>query len=89
MEKNKPALSRLDGEETPPRLWVKPGRVLGGICVLLWVLDFIVHRHSVLPLEKIPGFYLGYGLLAGVVLVWLARQLSRWLRREEDYYDVD
>jgi Na+/melibiose symporter-like transporter len=67
-------------------------RLLGGfyvICLLLLMLDFILHRHAALRWEGFTGFYALFGFIACVVLVLLAKQLRRVLMRKEDYYDVD
>lgn len=61
--------------------------VLYVACVLLALADFIVHRHVEMPLEKLPAFYAGYGFLALVTVVMLARGLRRLVGRKEDYYE--
>ncbi len=64
-------------------------RVFYAICILLLLLDFILHRHAVLSWEGITGFYPVFGFAACVTLVLVAKQLRRILMRKEDYYDVD
>ena len=59
------------------------------ICGLLFALDFIVHRHIYMSLEKIPAFYAFYGFVACVLLVLVAKEMRKLLMRKEDYYDVD
>jgi len=59
------------------------------ICGLLFVLDFIVHRHTVHPWEGFPGFFAIYGFVACVVLVLIATEMRKLIMRKEDYYDVD
>lgn len=59
------------------------------ICGLLFVLDFIIHRHSIRDWEALPGFYAIYGFLAFVVLVVIAKLMRKLLMRKENYYDVD
>lgn len=61
-------------------------RVLTGCCVVLFVLDFILHRHSVHPMEWIPGFYPVYGFIGCVVLVVIAKWMRNIIMRSEDYY---
>lgn len=56
-------------------------------CVVLFGLDFVLHRHVYHPWESFPGFYAIYGFLACVVLVLLARELRKAVMRGEDYYD--
>ena len=57
------------------------------ICILLVVIDFVVHRHVGFDWEKIPAFYAIYGFVACVVLVVLAKIMRRYVMRKEDYYD--
>lgn len=64
-------------------------KVIYVICGLLFLLDFIVHRHVVHSWEQIPGFYALYGFIACVLLVLIAKLMRRVLMRKEDYYDVD
>lgn len=64
-------------------------RALYVICALLFILDFILHRHVSLSWENIPGFYAIYGFVACVLLVLIAKQMRKVLMRKEDYYDVD
>lgn len=57
------------------------------ICVLLVVIDFVVHRHIGFAWEKIPAFYALYGFVACVLLVVLAKMMRHVVMRKEDYYD--
>jgi len=59
------------------------------ICALLFIADFIVHRHTVHPWEDFLGFYAIYGLLACVILVLISTEIRKVVMRKEDYYDVD
>jgi len=59
------------------------------VCILLFVLDFIVHRHVAHSWENLPGFYTVFGFTACVTLVLIAREMRKVLMRKEDYYDVD
>jgi hypothetical protein len=72
-----------------PRNVARLFRFLYGACVLLLVLDFILHRHVLHAWEKLPGFYALFGFTACVTLVLVAKAMRRLLRRPEDYYDVD
>jgi hypothetical protein len=56
-------------------------------CVLLFGLDFVLHRHISHPWEEFPGFYAIYGFVACVILVMLARELRKLVMRDEDYYE--
>jgi uncharacterized membrane protein len=64
-------------------------RLLYAIAAILFLVDFVFHRHVVHPWEGIWGFYPIYGFVGIVVLVLLAKQLRRVVMRGEDYYDVD
>jgi hypothetical protein len=63
-------------------------RVLYAIAVILFLVDFVYHRHVVHPWEGIWGFYPIYGFVGIVVLVLVAKQLRRVVMRDEDYYDA-
>jgi hypothetical protein len=94
---NKPAQNKpADAQLTPlarALLWVEsPAAVrralllLIGFCAVLFVVDFVVHRHAYAPNEDTPGFYALTGFLAFCFIVLGATAL-RWLvARPEDYY---
>lgn len=58
-------------------------------CVLLFLLDFVIHRHIVHSWENVWGFYPIYGFVGCVVLVLVATWMRTFLMRSEDYYDND
>jgi hypothetical protein len=62
-------------------------RILVVACVVLFLADFVYHRHAVHPWEGIWGFYAIYGFVACVVLVVVAKEMRRVVMRDEDYYD--
>ncbi|GAA0858214.1 hypothetical protein [Aliiglaciecola litoralis] len=62
-------------------------RVFYALCALLVILDFVVHRHIYTDFEKIPAFYAIYGFVACVVLVVIAKEMRKFLMRDEDYYE--
>lgn len=47
--------------------------------------EFFTHHHVHFGVEDIPGFYLFFALLAGVVVLAL-KWLTQWLERPADYY---
>ncbi|ODS25127.1 hypothetical protein AB835_00215 [Candidatus Endobugula sertula] len=55
-------------------------------CIVLVIVDLVVHRHIITSLEKIPAFYALYGFVACVILVLIASQMRKVLMRDEDYY---
>jgi hypothetical protein len=64
-------------------------RVFYTICAVLFILDFVLHRHVTHSWENLPGFYAIFGFVACVALVLIANQMRKVLMRKEDYYDVD
>jgi len=56
------------------------------ICVLLLVLDVVIHRHTYHPWEGLIGFYPLYGFVGCVVLVLIAKWMRTFLMRDEGYY---
>ena len=64
-------------------------QVFYGICVVLFVLDFVIHRHVMHSWENLWGFYPLYGFVGCVVLVLIATWMRTFLMRSEDYYDKD
>lgn len=84
-------------DELPPLsrrlLWVdSPAAVmrlvygLATLCVLLAVADFVVHRHTYVPGEALPGYYAIVGFIAFTCIVLGARSLRLLIRRDESYY---
>ena len=59
------------------------------VCIVLILLDFIVHRHITVVWESFPGFYALFGFIACVAIVLISILLRKILRRRDDYYDVD
>ena len=59
------------------------------VCGLLFVADFIFHRHVVHPWEALWGFYAVFGFIACTVLILVAKEMRKFLMRKEDYYDGD
>ena len=62
-------------------------RALIAACILLFGLDFVLHRHASHPWEEIFGFYAIYGFVACVLLVLLAKEMRKLLMRDENYYE--
>jgi len=60
---------------------------LYGCCVLLFALDFVIHRHVLHSWENLWGFYPVYGFVGCVILVLVAKWMRTFLMRSEDYYD--
>lgn len=62
-------------------------KVFYALCVILVVVDFLVHRHIYHSWENIPAFYAIYGFIGCVALVVVAKAMRKVLMKEEDYYD--
>ena len=60
---------------------------LYGSCMLLFALDFVIHRHTSHSWESLWGFYAIYGFVSCVVLVIVAKWMRTLLMRPENYYD--
>ncbi|MBE0584141.1 MAG: hypothetical protein IH612_10340 [Desulfofustis sp.] len=61
--------------------------VLYCCCAVLFILDFVIHRHLIHPWERLVGFYAVYGFVGCVVLVLIAKWMRTFLMRDEAYYD--
>ena len=62
------------------------------VCLGLFLLDFLIHRHlsfeeGKFSVEAWPGFYAVYGFVACVLLVLIAKQMRKVLMRKEDHYE--
>lgn len=55
-------------------------------CIILFALDFVLHRHTQHPWEEAFGFYAIYGFVSCVILVLLAKELRKLIMRSEDFY---
>lgn len=62
-------------------------RGLWVVCVLLILLDLVVHRHEDFAFATVFGYHGFYGFFACVALVLAAKQLRKAIMRDEDYYD--
>lgn len=59
---------------------------LGILCLLLFIADFIVHRHAKVPGESWFGYHAIVGFVAFTLIVFGATQLRRLIKRDESYY---
>jgi len=57
-----------------------------GSCGVLFILDFVVHRHIILSWENLWGFYPIYGFVGCIVLVQAAKWARTYLMHPENYY---
>lgn len=56
------------------------------LCVFLFAMDFVWHRHVKVPGEEFPGFHAIAGFVSFTVIVLGARGLRVLIRRDESYY---
>jgi hypothetical protein len=55
--------------------------------VLLLIVDFFISKHGYFPLEEYPGFFAVYGFVSCVLLIFIAKVMRLFLKREENYYE--
>ena len=55
--------------------------------VVLLISDFFIHKHAEFPWEDAPGFFAFYGYLSCVGLIFIAKVLRFFLKKDENYYD--
>ncbi|MEE9315147.1 MAG: hypothetical protein V3V02_10910 [Rhizobiaceae bacterium] len=89
-KKSQPDIIHPIGEKL---LWVeKPENIkrmiigLGILCLLLFLGDFIIHRHGHFEIEAFPGFYGVFGFLAFSFIIFATKVLRMVIGRDEDYY---
>lgn len=71
----------------PPK-WSR--RILGAFfagCVILVILQFVIHPHVYHPWENIPAFHALWGFLGLAFLIQASKLLRRVVMRPEDYYE--
>ena len=56
------------------------------ICAGLLVSDVLYHKHINFYFEGWFGFFAWYGFICCVALVLLAKQMRKFVKRDEDYY---
>jgi len=59
------------------------------LCVFLFAMDFVWHRHVKVPGEGFYGFHAIAGFASFTVIVLGARLLRVLIRRDESYYGAD
>jgi len=65
----------------------KVARTLYAVCAAAVGLDLLIHRHPEVGADGWWGFYAAYGFIGSVFLVMAAKQMRRFLKRPEEYYD--
>ena len=54
---------------------------------VLFIIDFFIHKHADFAWEGEPVFFAAYGFGSCVLLVFMAKLLRIFIKRDEDYYD--
>ena len=62
-------------------------KVLLCIAIVLFGLEFFIHRHGVVSTEESFMFPALYGFLAFLFIVQIGKWLRPMIMRKEDYYD--
>jgi hypothetical protein len=57
------------------------------VCALLFISDAFYEKHVVYEFEHWLGFFGLFGFSVSFALVLTARELRKFLMRDEDYYD--
>lgn len=55
--------------------------------VVLLIADFFIHKHPEFPWEGAPDFYAVYGFVSCVLLIFIAKALRLFIKRDENYYE--
>ena len=55
--------------------------------LVLLIIDFFIHKHGEFPWEDAPNFFAVYGFVSCVLLIFIAKILRIFVKRDEDYYD--
>ena len=55
--------------------------------VVLLIIDFFIHKHAKFGWEGYPDFFAAYGFISCVALIYIAKLLRLFVKRDEDYYE--
>ncbi len=58
-----------------------------GSLLALLLIDPFIHKHGEFAWEGVPEFYAAYGFVSCVLLIFIAKILRWWVKRDENYYD--
>jgi hypothetical protein len=53
----------------------------------LLIIDFFIHKHADFPWEGATNFFAVYGFVSCVLLIFIAKILRIFIKRNENYYD--
>ncbi len=54
---------------------------------ILFVSDFFIKKHGDFYWENYPVFFAVYGFVSCVLLIFIAKLISPFIKRDENYYD--
>ena len=58
------------------------------IClIVLLLVDPFINKHGDFEWENMPGFFAAYGFVSCVLLIFIAKIMRLWIKRDENYYD--
>ncbi len=55
--------------------------------VVLLIIDFFIPKHPEFPWEGAPGFFAVYGFVSCVLLIFIAKVLRIFIKRDENHYE--
>ena len=55
--------------------------------IVLLTIDFFIHKHADFPWEAAPDFFAVYGFVSCVLLIFIAKILRFFIKRNENYYE--
>jgi uncharacterized membrane protein len=55
--------------------------------LILFIIDFFIHKHGHFSWETAPEFFAVYGFIAAFILIFIAKVLRLIVKRKEGYYD--
>ena len=65
-------------------------RFLGGFylsLIALLIIDYFIYKHAEFPWEETTNFFAAYGFVSCVLLIFIAKVLRRFVKRDENYYE--
>ena len=58
------------------------------IClIVLLLIDPFIDKHGEFDWENMPAFFAAYGFVSCVLLIFIAKIMRFWIKRDENYYD--
>lgn len=58
------------------------------IClIVLLLIDPFIDKHGDFDWENVPAFFAAYGFVSCVLLIFIAKIMRFWIKRDENYYD--